>query len=363
MDEVLTGRRTLRIADVAALAGVSTATVSRALTTPGKLKPETLARVEAAVRETGYTPNLAARSLRARRTMLVLVVVPNIANPFFADVLQGIDDALSRHGYGLLIGNLGPSCGKERHFLQVVQSGQVDGVILLNGAIPSDGDRVLTDMDIPIVAVCEAIPGGDFPQVEVENRKAGRVAASHLAALGHRRLAYLGGPTGNILETDRRAGFREGVADAGVGVDYYDGDFTFRSGVEAATAMLNGNDCPTALFAANDEMAIGFCKRVREMGLSVPHDISVIGFDGIGFADYVDPLLTTFVQPRRIMGQRGADLLVRSMIGDPVAPSDMHVRLPLELLDRASTATLKSEGAPLIQRRPIQIANRQKTTC
>jgi LacI family repressor for deo operon, udp, cdd, tsx, nupC, and nupG len=336
-------QRPLRIADVAALAGVSTATVSRALTDPDKLTPATLARVESAVRQTGYTPNLAARSLRARRTMLVLVVVPDIANPFFSDVLLGIDDALSRAGYGLLIGNLGPAGGKERHLLQVVQAGQVDGVILLNGAILTDGKRTLAQMDVPLVAVCEAIPGADFPQIEVENRAAATAAVAYLVSLGHRRLAYLGGPGGNILEQERQAGFVEGLGRQelpAAEAQFYPGDFTFQGGVAAAHAMLAKSTRPTALFAANDEMAIGFLKTVREAGLGVPEDISVVGFDGIGFADYVDPVLTTFRQPRRSLGHHGADLLVRMMMGQSIPSSDMHVLLPVELLVRASTGPL-----------------------
>ena len=320
------------------MAGVSTATVSRAMTSPRKLTPETLARVEDAVRRTGYTPNLAARSLRARRTMLVLVVVPDIANPFFADVLLGIDEALSRHGYGLLIGNLGHAGRKERHLLQVVQAGQVDGVILLNGHVLRDGKRTLLHADIPVVAVCEAIPGADFPQVDVRNREASASAVGHLAALGHRRIAYLGGPPGNILEQARQAGFRDGLAAAGIAAGaFYPGDFTFEAGRAAAASMLARARRPTALFAANDEMAIGFLRAVREAGLRVPDDISIVGFDGIGFSDYVEPLLTTFRQPRRELGRIGAELLLCSLAGRPVPPGERCVSLPVEILARAST--------------------------
>lgn len=271
--------------------------------------------------------------------MLVLVVVPDIGNPFFADVLLGIDDALSRDGYGLLIGNLGHGGGKERHLLQVVRAGQVDGVILLNGSVPSDGARSLSHADLPMVAICETIPGADFPQVDVTNRAAAAAAVAHLVELGHRRLAYLGGPPGNILEHARQSGFRDGLAHAGIAAEsaaFYPGDFTFAGGA-AAAAMSRGADRPTALFAANDEMAIGFLCAARAAGLRVPDDLSVMGFDGIGFADYVEPLLTTFRQPRRELGQVGAELLVRGMTGRPIALSERRISLPVELLARAST--------------------------
>jgi LacI family repressor for deo operon, udp, cdd, tsx, nupC, and nupG len=331
-------RRTLRIAEVAKLAGVSTATVSRALTDPVKLRPQTLARVEEAIRRTGYTPNLAARNLRARRSMVVLVVVPDIANPFFADVLRGIEETLSSGGYGLLIGNLGPGPEKPRQILDVVQAGQVDGVLLLNGAVPCDADRSLGAMKIPLVAICEAIPGARFPQVEVQNREAARVAVAHLAALGHRRVAYLAGPDGNILEAERYRGFRDGVAAAGIEMTQrYPGDFTFAAGTAAAGRFLTEQHRPTALFAANDEMAIGFLKNVRSAGVAVPDELSIIGFDGIAFADYVEPTLTTFRQPRRELGGTGARLLLRAMAGQTIGADEAHVRMPVPLLVRAST--------------------------
>ena len=340
-------KRKLRIAEVAVLAGVSTATVSRAMSAPGKLRADTLARVAEAVRRTGYTPNIAARTLRARRTMLALVVVPDIGNPFFSDVLRGIDEGLSRHGYGLLIGNLDNSRHKEPQLADLASAGQVDGVILLNGRIPQGGGRSLADADIPIVAVCEAIPGATIPQVEVQNREAARSAVAHLVELGHRRIAYLAGPSDNILEHERRAGFCLGLGDAGIPARrarFYSGDFTFRTGVAAAVRFLAQRQRPTALFAANDEMAIGFIKTIRSAGLDVPDDISVVGFDGIEFADYVEPTLTTFRQPRRELGRAGAALLIQAMTGAPIDPAEVHQRLPVPLLARASTGARRPRG-------------------
>jgi LacI family repressor for deo operon, udp, cdd, tsx, nupC, and nupG len=336
----MTTKHRLRIAEVAKLAGVSTATVSRALTTPEKLRADTLARVTEAVRCTGYTPNPAARTLRARRTMLVLVVVPDIANPFFSDVLRGIDEGLSQHGYGFLIGNLGNSRTKEPQLANVALAGQVDGLLLLNGRIPQGGRQVLSPRDIPMVAVCEAIPEAPIPQVEVQNRDAVRGAVAHLAALGHRRIAYVAGPPDNILEHERRCGFCEGLADAGIpecDALFYPGDFTFCAGVAAADQFLSVRHRPTALFSANDEMAIGFVKRVRSAGLAVPDDISVIGFDGIEFAEFVEPTLTTFRQPRRELGYRGASLLISLMRGDATNQTNARQRLSVQLLERGST--------------------------
>jgi LacI family repressor for deo operon, udp, cdd, tsx, nupC, and nupG len=336
----MTTKHPLRIAEVAKLAGVSTATISRALTSPEKLRPHTLARVTEAIRRTGYTPNLAARTLRARRTMLVLVVVPDIANPFFSDVLRGIDEGLSQHGYGLLIGNLGNSRAKEPQLANIALAGQVDGLLLLNGHIPQGGRRMLSPGDIPMAAICEAIPDADIPQVEVQNREAVSAAVTYLAALGHRRIAYLAGPPENILEHERRCGFCEGLAKAGIpdcDALFYPGDFTFRSGVAAAAQFLSDRDRSTALFSANDEMAIGFVKHVRSAGLTVPDDISVVGFDGIEFAEFVEPTLTTFYQPRRELGYYGASLLVSAMRGEASDLAGVRQRLSVPLLKRGST--------------------------
>lgn len=333
MDDLRPDHRTTRIAEVAVLAGVSTATVSRALTDPSKLRPETLARVADAIRITGYTPNLAARNLRARRSMTVLVVVPDIGNPFFADVLRGIEQALSAAGFGLLIGNLGPDPERQGHMLDIVQAGQVDGVLLLNGFVPTDTSRHLAGMGIPVVALCETIAGVEFSQVEVQNREAAAEAAAHLLRLGHRRFAYLSGPQTNMLDIERHKGFVEALPD-GVALTVYPGDFTFAAGVAAAHRFLEQDQRPTALFAANDEMAIGFIKTVQTAGVRVPVDVSVIGFDGIDFADYVEPTLTTFRQPRRTLGETAARLLVEAIGGRTDAA---HIRLPVPLLLRDST--------------------------
>jgi LacI family repressor for deo operon, udp, cdd, tsx, nupC, and nupG len=270
----------------------------------------------------------------------VLVVVPDIANPFFSDVLRGIDEALSQHGYGFLIGNLGNSRAKEPQLANIALAGQVDGLLLLNGSVPQGGRRALSPSDIPMVAICEAIPEVHIPQVEVQNRDAARAAVAYLVALGHRRIAYLAGPRDNILEYERRCGFCEGLADAGIpsrGASFYPGDFTFRAGVGAATQFVASRDRPTALFSANDEMAIGFVKTVHSAGLAIPDDVSVVGFDGIEFAEFVEPTLTTFRQPRRELGYRGASMLISVMRGEATELACLRQRLTVPLLEGGST--------------------------
>jgi LacI family repressor for deo operon, udp, cdd, tsx, nupC, and nupG len=330
-----------KIADVAQLAGVSVATVSRTLARPEVVTEETRVRVLAAVRDTGYTPNVSARNLRVRKTMVVLVAVPDIANPFFAEVLQGIDDTLSAAGYGLIIANLAGPPEKEARYVDLVCAGQADGVLLLCGHVMRSPARDLRDAHVPLVAACESIPGESFPQVTIDNVFAAREAVRHLIGLGHRSIAYLTGPKSNILEQQRLEGYRQALRAADIAIDenlILPGDFTFATGVAAGRALLARapQARPTALFAANDEMAIGLIKTVHAAGLRVPRDLSVVGFDGIAYADYCEPTLTTIVQPRRDLGATAAAELIALMRTGKVGLR-RAIQLPAALVLRDST--------------------------
>ncbi len=325
-----------KIADVAKLAGVSVATVSRTLAQPGIVSDDTRAKVMAAVQRIGYTPNVAAQNLRARRSRMALVVVPNIENPFFAGILHGIDEALSAAGYGFIVANLGDAADKESRYVDLAVAGLVDGVLLLCGHVPQGAQRPLDETRLPIVAACELIAGARFPQVEVDNRAAARGAVEYLVALGHRRIGYVSGPARNVLDRARRAGYRDAIGTASP-VEW-EGDFTFAAGAAAARdyLALPERQRPTAIFAANDEMAIGFLKTVHAAGLAVPDDVSVVGFDGIEYAEYCEPSLTTVVQPRREIGIAAGRLLVDLMEGAPANAAT--VRIATQLVVRGSTA-------------------------
>jgi len=341
-------QKTAKIADVARLAGVSVATVSRTLARPEDVIEETRTRVLAAVRDTGYTPNISARNLRVRKTMVVLVAVPDIANPFFAEVLQGIDDTLSAAGYGLIIANLAGSPEKEARYVDLVCAGQADGVLLLCGHVMRSPDRDLRDAGVPLVAACEYIPRESFPQVTINNVDTAREAVRHLVELGHTSIAYLSGPNFNILEQQRLEGYRQALHDAGIATDaslILPGDFTFRTGVEAGRTLLALKPAsrPTALFAANDEMAIGLIKTARAAGLQIPDDLSVVGFDGIAYADYCEPTLTSIVQPRRDLGATAAAELIALMTNGRAEPQK-DIKLPAMLMLRDSTRPPRRSG-------------------
>jgi LacI family transcriptional regulator, repressor for deo operon, udp, cdd, tsx, nupC, and nupG len=335
--------RAARIQDVAKLADVSTATVSRALATPERVSPEARARVLEAIAKTGYVPNPAARTLRSQKTYMVLVVLPDLSNTFFSKILRGIEETLFEAGYGMIISDLDGSPEKEAHFAAFTAAGRVDGAILLNGHLfgqSREGEGQPARIKIPLVAVCEAIPGADIPQIEIDNRAASYGMTQHLASLGHRSIAYVSGPASNILERERFQGFKDGLETAGLPFDpalVLPGDYTIEAGVRAGQDLVARSTRPTAVFCTSDEMAIGLMRTLFSAGLRVPEDISVAGFDDIEFAAVAEPPLTTIHQPRRELGQAAASALIELLQG---RPSPKRIRLETELVIRDSVAPL-----------------------
>jgi LacI family transcriptional regulator, repressor for deo operon, udp, cdd, tsx, nupC, and nupG len=327
-----------RIGDVAARAGVSTATVSRTLASPDQVRPKTRDAVMKAVRETGYVLNVAARNLRTSRSHAVLAVLPDASNIFFSQVLRGISDTLHQHGYSLVIADTANDPAREREHAAFVQGGRVDGVLLLNGRLlPSPATR-RNGHRVPTVSLCERIPGSKLPHVETANREAARAMTEHLVRLGHRRIGYLRGPAANVLEHDRYAGFCDALGAAGAALDpqlVLSGDFTIAAGEAAAKDYLALPQLPDAVFACNDAMAMGLIRGFTAAGIAVPDRISIAGFDDIEFAAAYIPALTTVHQSRGDIGARAAAMLIDLMQGNRLASRE--VRLSAEVVMRDST--------------------------
>ncbi|MGJ4857516.1 LacI family DNA-binding transcriptional regulator [Labrys sp. La1] len=334
----------IRIGDVARAAGVSTATVSRALTFPDRVQTETRERVLAAVRELGYTPNSAARQLRAGSSRSVLVVVgPRRNPPFFSEVLRGIDTALSQAGYAVLMGNLDSIDGKEKYLVDLVFGGHIDGALVLASTVPSHAGRTIADSGIPIVGICAETDVAGIPAVVVDDEICCQAQTRYLLDRGHRHLAYLAGPKGNYNERHRYAGFQAEIAAAGLGPDdfvRFEGNYDFASGVASGKAFLALERRPTGVVATSDEMAIAFMTTIRRGGLRVPQDVSIIGFDGIELGDFVEPTLTTIRQPRFDLGSTGAKLLLQLMQGN--AASQQLTTLKGALDERESAGWVKT---------------------
>ena len=323
--------------DVADFAGVALTTVSRAFSAPDKLSPATLRRIESASRELGYTVNFNARSLRRKSSGMLLVLLPDIGNPFFSLVLKGIESAAREGGRVLLIGDTGSDASLADSCAGQLDAGAVDGLILLDGRLPfAPGSRGRSRLLLaPVVALSERVEAASVPFVGIDNVRAARDVAHLLADLGHARVAHVAGPAGNSLTADRRRGFDEGVAERGLALTgALAGDWSIVSGERAAAALLAGPGRPTAIFAANDEMAIGAIRAAAALGLSVPRDLAVVGFDDIDFAALHAPALTTVRQPRFAMGRAAvAGLVERIEAGPRPRPP---VILPHEIVRRDS---------------------------
>lgn len=322
-----------KISDVARIAGVSTATVSRALSNPGLVSEDTRAAVQAAVEATGYRLNLAARNLRHRRTGGIVALVPNLANPFFAQILSGIASVLGPAGYNLLIADTS-TAGAET-LLDYAEPSRADGLIVLDGTLPAEALQ-----GRPVVEACEWVPGLPAPRVKIDNRAAAGLAVGHLAELGHRRIGHVTGPRGNVLTEARLGGTADTLAARGLPFPaeaIYSGDFSLESGRAAAALWLAQprDTRPTALFFASDAMACGFIGEVQRHGLAVPRDVSVVGFDDIELIAHIAPPLTTIRQPRALIGKLAAERMLARLRGE--AGEDDTI-VPVELVIRASTA-------------------------
>lgn len=324
------------IQDVARLAGVSTATVSRTLSRPGAVAETTREAVLEAVERTGYRINTAARNLRQQRTGSIIALVPNLANPFFSQIMAGISSVLTPAGYGLLIADTQAGPDAEDRLATYLQGDKADGLILFDGTLSPRALEVAHRP--PVIAACEWMEDS-LPSVRVENAQGAALAVEHLAAQGHRRIGHVTGPEGNVLTETRLAGYRSAMEERGLPLSpdlIFPGDFTLDSGAAAGARWLAQEDRPTAVFCASDEMACGFLGAVQHAGLSVPADVSVVGFDNIEVSGHLTPALTTIRQPRTFIGERAAELLLamieaRSLEG----PTEV---IPVELIPRASVA-------------------------
>lgn len=326
------------IREVARLAGVSVATVSRTLKSPERVLPDTRDRVMAAVEQTGYRPNLMAVQFRSRRTGNLVILVPTIANTFFARVISGAQKAAQAAGYRLLLCDTQGREDLERQFADLVYAHQADGVIQLRAFDPFEGPASEAALP-PIVNACEVIRQGRHPTISLDNFAAAKAMTEHLIALGHRRIGLIKGPKSSPLTRDRLAGYEAAIRQAGLTLDealICHGDFSLAAGYAGAAKMLAFDNRPSALFCENDEMAIGALKRIKEEGLRVPDDISLAGFDDIPLAAYCDPPLTTISQPAEMFGEKAVKMLIALIEKQPLPAR--HVVLPFGLTPRESTA-------------------------
>lgn len=328
------------IEDVAAIAGVSIATVSRAINEPTKVADETRRRVNDAIARTGYTTNAMARSLRMRRSNMILILAPDVGDPNFSNILVGLETEASKRGYGVLIGNTQNDPERESDYLRFISSNQADGMILLTGHLPFGHAQPGQETRLPpMVAVNEPVANSDIPFVGVDNFEGARLAAEHLISQGHRRIAFIGRSSSRAVNQLRERGYRAALEGAGIAIEpllILDGDGTTESGRQATEHMFVRDVLPTAFLCVNDATALGVIIALTARRYDLPRQFSVMGFDDISFASFVTPSLTTMKQPRLRIGEAAMDMLLGLLEGNH--PDRNSVLLRSELIVRNSVA-------------------------
>jgi LacI family transcriptional regulator, repressor for deo operon, udp, cdd, tsx, nupC, and nupG len=307
----------VKMSDVARLANVSTATVSRVLTKPESVKAETKQKVLEAIHQLNYKPNMVARQFRRKETKIVLVVVPDITNPFFSRVLRGIEHTAVQNGYQVIVGDTENNVKRECEYLNLLRQKQADGMILLTARIDKDDLQEIANQ-YPVVLACEYIEGISVPTVSIDNISSARKAVEHLIQIGHKKIAHITGPLNVILSRDRLKGFQQAMMNHDLTIDpvfIQEGNFTYNSGFNQMVKLLALENPPTAVFAANDEMAVGTVKAAIENGKKVPEDLAVVGFDNIKISEIFEPSITTIEQPKYKIGINAMELLIKQMNG------------------------------------------------
>ncbi len=329
------------IYEVASSAGVSVATVSRVLNGTGPVSADARRRVLGAVETLGYVPHSGARSLSTRRSMNVGVLLPDVHGAFFSEVVRGIDLAARAAGYHVLVSGSHSDLEETSAVLQALH-GRIDGLILLTAGIDAEWLRRTLPRRVPAVLLNNSGADHDHDTIQIDNRLGAGMAADHLLDLGHRRIAMIYGPPGNADAEERMRGFREALAARGLltepGLEL-PGDFGEESGFRAGERLADRMPPPTAVFAANDAMAIGCLAALRGRGLRVPEDVSLVGFDDIPIARYLTPALTTVQVPIAEMGGRALERLVELIQGGRETAKRNDVVTPT-LAVRASTAAI-----------------------
>ena len=332
------------IHDVALAAGVSKTTVSRYLNNRIELPAATSARIDAAIAKHDYRPNLLARRLSTGKTDAIGLVIPEIREPFFAELASAVEDEADRHGYTIFISSTRSDRGREIASLNRLRDHHVDGLIMLTNT-PDDGSLAkLIGKRRNVVLLDEDIPGVNVPRVFVENVQGARQATQYLIDRGHTAIAYLGGPLGLFTSEERYAGFVAAIAAAGLEMPsrhLHRGSFSPALAARAVIDMVTSKSPPTAIFASSDYLAIGALQGLREVQIEVPRDMSLISFDDTPLGAMLTPALTAIHQPIEALGRHGFQALYALMQRKP-APK--LTRLPVELIERDSVAKPRTRG-------------------
>jgi DNA-binding LacI/PurR family transcriptional regulator len=331
----------VNIVRVAERAGVSISTVSRVLNdTSYPVKPATRQKVEQAIEELGYRPNHLARGLLLKKTSTIGLVIPDIANPYYPGLSRGVEDVASEHQYNIIFCNTDRDTEKSKHYINALIEKRVDGIIIAGGGTDfSEEVSTFSQFNTKIILIGRHNLA--FPSVQVDNVRAAHDATSHLAELGHRHIAFISGPSMLTSVQDRLAGYRRSLAEHTIAEDdrlIYEGKFTEESGYAAVQSLFADAVKPTAIFATNDRLALGAMAAAIDLGLRVPQDLALVGFDNIIMASYVRPALTTVAIPTYEIGATAMQLMLTSLAGETV-PNTVHISTRLIVRESSGSKT------------------------
>lgn len=315
-------------------------TVSKVINNTGKISEKTRSRIKKIMEEMNYVPNSMARSLVLQETKMLSLLIPDITNPFFTTLARGAEDAAMRLGYKLLFGNSDESLAKEKEYVDMILSTRVDGV-LFSAASDLSGPHLQTLRlhRIPFVLLDRAVPGNECDTVTGDSREGARKLVEHLISLGHRRIALVNGSLAVSTARDRLAGYKDALKLNDIAVDdtlLLESNYKHFEDGPLLSSMLELPDPPTAVFAGNNFLAVGLIRKLLELGVRVPEQMSVVCFDDLG-ASVIDPFFTVASQPAYQFGAMGIQLLVDRIKG-ATTPEWKKIVLPSELIVRGSSA-------------------------
>jgi LacI family transcriptional regulator len=327
---------------VAREAGVSAQTVSRVLNNRPDVSPATRARIKEIMQRLGYQPNAMARSLASRRTRTLGLITDDFSDYFFAQVIAGAEEEARRRGYFFMLGSTEHNPQDEPEYIRLFSQRHVEGFLFAHSSTGTDNRHLadLVDSEVPVVTASYHVPGNIFTVVDVDNLTGGRQVARHLLEGRHTSVAMIKGPAGWKSVSDRVAGFEQTLRNAGFELESQhvaQGDWSYASGYRSMRQILEHSQAFTALFAHNDQMAIGAMRATREAGIRIPQDLAVVGYDDIPAAEYADPPLTTIRQPMREVGATAARLLIERIEQEEPPEGGAEVLLSPELIQRASS--------------------------
>lgn len=335
-------RATIR--DVARVAGVSTATVSRFVNGSGYVNDATSERIREAILQTGYTPSLVARGLKTRRSRMLLMIVPDISNPFYAQMAGTLQRMAQEHGYAMLLYDSGGSPRSELEALDMASQMSVEGVLFATIDVNAEANRRMTRSGYRAVGLNAFAEGAPFDVVVVHAQGGTGLAVAHLAELGHTEIAFAGGRPDSFIGRSRLEGYRAGMARRGLeipGDAVVERGFAQADGYEAGRRLAARRPLPTAICCANDLVALGVISALNDAGLRVPEDVSVTGMDDIGYAALSNPPLTTVTNDPAMFARRGFEMLMERIDGERMPPR--RVEIPNALVVRRSTAAPRKE--------------------